>query len=386
MRRASGTHRRPGRMTAPITASLPEASSATPVTPIFTVLIDTYNYAHYIEDAVRSVLAQKFPAELREILVIDDGSTDDTETRMAKFGDAIRYFKKANGGQASAFNFGLQHARGEYVALLDADDVWLPDKLQRIHQAFQNHPDAGMAYHRLYQWMNGGTGAQAGEELSTLGHFIAVSGRVTDSRFSLLCYPMMQTSSLVFRLAAMQDLLPVPEVLRTQADAFLTALIIFICPVVAVDEYLAKYRLHGANQFYGATRGLSRLQLENRIATRNALMLAIRDWLRRHGIDCESPNIRDYLRQWDKAQEIDRFALRAPNFWEYFKHLVEFPVRYRELMTGRELIYNYVRAFAALLLGYGGLHHFDEFYARRKNRATPPDNSGGSRAKDDAAR
>jgi len=373
-------------MTAPLTAPLPETSFSASVTPIFTVLIDTYNYAQYIEDAVQSVLAQNFPAELREILVIDDGSTDDTETRLAKFGGAIRYFKKANGGQASAFNFGLQHARGEYVALLDADDVWLPDKLQRIYQAFQNQPDAGMAYHRLYQWTNDGSGTKGGEKLSTLGHFIAVSGRVTDTRFSLLCYPMMQTSSLVFRRAAMQDLLPVPEVLRTQADAFLTALIIFICPVVAVDEYLAKYRLHGANQFHGDTRGLSRPQLENRVAMRSALISAIRDWLRRHGIDCESANIRDYLRQWEKAQEIDRFALQAPNSWEYFKHLVEFPVLYRELMTGRELIYNYVRAFAALLLGYGGLHHFDDFYTRRKNRATRPDNTHGNNAKGDAAR
>jgi glycosyltransferase involved in cell wall biosynthesis len=373
-------------MTAPLTASLPEASAATPVTPIFTVLIDTYNYAHYIEDAVRSVLAQNFPAELREILVIDDGSTDDTEARLAKFGGAIRYFKKANGGQASAFNFGLQHARGEYVALLDADDVWLPDKLPRIHQAFQNQPDTGMAYHRLYQWIPGGSGAEAGDQLSTLGHFIAVSGRVTDTRFSLLCYPMMQTSSLVFRRAAMQDLLPVPEVLRTQADAFLTALIIFICPVVAVDEYLAKYRLHGSNQFHGDTRAVSRPQLENRVAMRSELILAIANWLRRHGIDCQSANIRDYLRQWGKAQEIDRFALRAPNSWEYFKHLVEFPVLYRELMTGRELIYNYMRAFAALLLGYGGLHHFDDFYARRKNGAARTGNSGESREKGDAAR
>jgi glycosyltransferase involved in cell wall biosynthesis len=372
-------------MTAPLTASLPEASSATPVTPIFTVLIDTYNYAHYIEDAVRSVLGQTVPPELREILVIDDGSTDDTETRLAKFGDAIRYFKKANGGQASAFNFGLQHARGEYVALLDADDVWLPDKLQRIHQAFQNQPDAGMAYHRLYQWTADG-GTKAGDKLSTRGHFIAVSGRVTDTRFSLRCYPMMQTSSLVVRRAAMQDLLPVPEVLRTQADAFLTGLIIFICPVVAVDEYPAKYRLHGANQFHGDTRGLSRSQLENRVAMRSALISAIQDWLRRHGIDCQSANIRDYLRQWEKAQEIDRFTLRWPNSWEYFKHLVEFPVRYRELMTGRELIYNYVRAFAALLLGYEGLHHFDEFYARRKHLAARPGNSGKSGDQGDAAR
>jgi hypothetical protein len=255
-----------------------------------------------------------------------------------------------------------------------------------MHQAFQDQQDAGMGYHRLYQWTDIGTSAGGQEQLSTLGHFIAVSGRITDTRFSLLCYPMMQTSCLVFRRAAMQDLLPVPEVLRTQADAFLTALIIFICPVVAVDEFLAKYRVHGANQFHGDTRGLSRSQLENRMAMRSALMAAVQDWLRRHGVDGQSANIRDYLRQWEKAQEIDRFALQAPNPWEYFKHLVEFPVLYRELMTGRELVYNYVRAFAALLLGYGGLHHFDEFYARRKNREVRAENSGQSGEKGDAQR
>src|SRR5580700_8026024 len=102
-------------------------------TPFFTVLIDTYNYGQYIEEAVQSVLAQSFPEEEREIVVVDDGSTDDTAERLKKYGDGIRYLRKANGGQASAFNFGFEQARVEVIALLDADDVWLPDKLGRVH-------------------------------------------------------------------------------------------------------------------------------------------------------------------------------------------------------------------------------------------------------------
>ncbi len=100
--------------------------------PFFTVVIDTYNYGQYVEEAVSSVLTQEFPAEEREILVVDDGSTDDTQERLRKFGDAIRYLRKTNGGQASAFNFGFEQARGEIIALLDADDVWLPGKLQSV--------------------------------------------------------------------------------------------------------------------------------------------------------------------------------------------------------------------------------------------------------------
>ncbi len=62
--------------------------------PFFTVLIDTYNYGAYVQEAVASALAQDFPAEEREILVVDDGSTDDTEERLRKFGEAICYLRK----------------------------------------------------------------------------------------------------------------------------------------------------------------------------------------------------------------------------------------------------------------------------------------------------
>src|SRR6266436_3776638 len=207
--------------------------------PYFTVLIDAYNYGEYIEEGVLSGLRQDFPSEEREILVVDDGSTDDTHERLRKYGESIRYLRKPNGGQASAFNFGFEHARGEVVALLDADDVWLPGKLGRIHEAFERNPAAGMVYHRVKLWS--GSGACSDDT-----HFVPVSGRVPESRRALLQYPMVGTSCLAFRRAVLKDLMPVPEALRSQADAYLTALVIFIAPVVAVPEFLGKYRLHGA--------------------------------------------------------------------------------------------------------------------------------------------
>ncbi len=66
--------------------------------PFFTVLIDTYNYGEFIEEAVSSVLAQEFPPEEREILVVDDGSTDDTRQRLQKYKGEILYLRKPNGG------------------------------------------------------------------------------------------------------------------------------------------------------------------------------------------------------------------------------------------------------------------------------------------------
>src|SRR6266852_9194662 len=118
--------------------------------PLITVLIDTYNYGRFIEDAIESVLKQDFPVEQVEIVVVDDGSTDDTAERVKKYGSRIRYLYKPNGGQASAFNFGFANAKGEIIALLDADDVWMPVKLQRVYEELERRPAAGMVYHRVH--------------------------------------------------------------------------------------------------------------------------------------------------------------------------------------------------------------------------------------------
>src|SRR2546422_11568885 len=96
--------------------------------PFFTVLIDTYNYGEFIEEAVSSVLGQDFPAEQREILVVDDGSIDDTRERLQKYGGEILYLRKQNGGQALAFNYGFVDSRGKVIALLGGGDAWLPGK------------------------------------------------------------------------------------------------------------------------------------------------------------------------------------------------------------------------------------------------------------------
>lgn len=329
-------------------------------TPYFSVLIDTYNYGCYVEEAVSSALAQDFPSKEREILVVDDGSTDDTAARLRKFGNAIRYLYKPNGGQASAFNYGFANARGEVVALLDADDVWMPEKLSRLGEVFERNPDAGMAYHRLY-WWDGGNGIEADR------YFIPVSGRVPESRSALLQYPMASTSCLAFRRGAIEKLLPVPETLRSQADAFLTALVIFIAPIVAVEDYLGRYRLHATNLFQTAAAAKpSPAQVEHRMSMRAGLLSEIQKWLLKNGHDLRSADLRAYLMQWKKAQLRDGFALQAPGRFKYFHHLLGYPWTYGEIMTTRHRVYSYMRACAALVLGYHHLHLFDD--ARRKRK------------------
>jgi glycosyltransferase involved in cell wall biosynthesis len=327
--------------------------------PFVTVLIDTFNYGRYVEEAIESVLAQDFPWEQREILVVDDGSTDDTTERLKKYGEKIRYLRKENGGQASAFNFGFASARGEIIATLDADDVWLPGKLRRVCAIFEQNPDAGMVYHRAHVW-------RGGDEVEVDSYFAEVSGRVPESRVALLSYAMVATSCLAFRRSALQSLLPVPEALRSQADAYLTALVIFVAPVVALPEFLAKYRIHGANLFQTGADGAAPGAIEHRMAMRAELSAQIQKWLTGTGHDTSSPDLQAYLKQWAKAQEADSFKLRKPSRWKYFLHLAEFPRVYGEILSPRHYAYSYLRAFGALLLGYDHLYLLDLLQRRRK--------------------
>lgn len=108
------------------------------------VIIPTYNRRELVQRAIGTVLAQT--RTVQEILVVDDGSTDGTEDALAAaFGDRIRYVRQANGGVSSARNHGLRLARGRYLALLDSDDEWLPEKTQRQIEWLQARPDYGMA-------------------------------------------------------------------------------------------------------------------------------------------------------------------------------------------------------------------------------------------------
>src|SRR5580692_2357527 len=115
--------------------------------PFVTALIDTYNHEAFIEKAIESVLHQDFPAVESEILVVDDGSTDRTPELVRKFAPRVRMLRKANGGQASAFNAAIPEAQGEIVAFLDGDDWWAPGKLTAVADVFARDAAVGLVGH-----------------------------------------------------------------------------------------------------------------------------------------------------------------------------------------------------------------------------------------------
>jgi glycosyltransferase involved in cell wall biosynthesis len=109
-----------------------------------TVIIPTYNRSEYLPESLSSVLGQTLsPAQL---IVVDDGSIDNTRDVVARFGARIQYIAKPNGGKSSALNFALPHATGEFIWIFDDDDIAEPDALERLLRALQENPGCGFAY------------------------------------------------------------------------------------------------------------------------------------------------------------------------------------------------------------------------------------------------
>ena len=112
-------------------------------TPTVSVVIPAYNAAWCVRKAIVSVLEQDYTE--RELIVVDDGSSDDTAAVLAGYGDRIRVVSKPNGGLSSARNAGIRTARGSLIAFLDADDWWLRGKLSRQVELMDRHPELGFS-------------------------------------------------------------------------------------------------------------------------------------------------------------------------------------------------------------------------------------------------
>mgnify|MGYP001046545110 CR=1 FL=1 len=214
---------------------------------VLSVIITAYEYGNYIEDAIVSALQQSLPRESYEIIVVDDGSTDSTRQIAAKYLPRIVYCYKENGGQASAFNLGLGIARGEYVAFLDADDYWHPDKLQIVLTAFKSDPSVDVVYHPLNT-------VDADKRPKGMTPSLPANsfyyGRPVE--FSLNHFtPAGSTSSgMSWRRDVLKKLCPIPEVYRICADGYLMC----CAPLAArkfhlIGDHLGYYRLHGGNNY-----------------------------------------------------------------------------------------------------------------------------------------
>ena len=116
------------------------------------VVIPAFNKANLTIKTIESILGQTYGNI--EVIVVDDGSTDDTKNKLQLFGDRIHYIYKQNGGACSARNVGIKQATGEYIALIDCDDIFYPEKIAKSIECLEKKPDYGFVYTGAY-FING---------------------------------------------------------------------------------------------------------------------------------------------------------------------------------------------------------------------------------------
>lgn len=225
------------------------------------VLIDTYNHERFIEQAIVSVLEQDFPAADREIIVVDDGSTDHTPEIVKKFEPRVRLLRKENGGQASAFNAGIPECKGEIVAFLDGDDWWTQGKLQAVASTFDAEASVGLIGHGITEvFLDGRQHAELLREVPRFRIDSEAGARAFQLRKSFL-----GTSRMTFRAALLRQIGKVPEALRFQADEYLFTLAGFFADVMILRDSFTFYRLHETNAFQVADGNKEAIRRKQRI-------------------------------------------------------------------------------------------------------------------------
>lgn len=243
--------------------------------PFVTVLIDTYNHQPFIEDAINSVLSQDFPASETEILVVDDGSTDDTSEVVRQFAPRVRLLRKVNGGQASAFNVGIPETEGVIVAFLDGDDWWAPGKLTAVVQAFTANADIGLVGHGVTQVYP--DGRQCTEVPREVSRFRITSPE--EAKKFRMRRGFFGTSRMAYRKEILVRVGRVPEAIRFEADEYLFTLAALFADVMILSESFTFYRLHAGNlfQFVGVDKQAIRKKQRVLVALAQSLKQKMRE-------------------------------------------------------------------------------------------------------------
>jgi glycosyltransferase involved in cell wall biosynthesis len=222
--------------------------------PLISVLVDTFNQEHYIEQAILSALDQGLSPSEMEIVVVDDGSTDGTSEIVQKFLPRIRYLRKENGGQASAFNAAIPELRGEIVSFLDGDDWWARGKLRAVLDVLESAKDLAAVGHGYFEVNGAGINEMVlPEKTLKLDLSTPEAARLADTGRVLL-----GTSRLSVRRRILNRLMPIPEILTFCADTPIFTLALALGGAVVLDEPLCYYRLHGDNLFASAAQDRNR--------------------------------------------------------------------------------------------------------------------------------
>lgn len=231
-----------------------EVTSVMSNQPLVSIIINNFNYAQFIKQTIDSALNQNYP--FLEVLVVDDGSTDQSRQIITNYEDRIHCIFQENGKQAAALNTGFSASNGEIVLFLDADDYLLPNAVGRIVKAFKS--GIGKVHFRL-QVVDG--------DNQPLSYFIPsegmklASGEVWRQLLETSSYVSSPMSGNAYRRATLLPIFPIPDEYKTTADDYLMISTPFYAGgLIGIDEPIGVYRVHNHNQWALTTVSGSRFR------------------------------------------------------------------------------------------------------------------------------
>ena len=214
--------------------------------PLVSVLMPNYNYGEFIGEAIESVLRQTYSNF--ELIVCDDGSTDNSRAVVERYQarDArIKLLRQDNGGQGAAIYSAYAASKGEIIFLLDADDIYLPEKLAVVVAAHLASPNAGLVIHKM-QVIDGNR-----RKLRLIPSVSAMPSGWLGPRMMLTAPRMLlgspPSSGMSMHGAVAKVVLPLLAGKRIYSDTMIQSVAPLVTPILAVDQVLCEYRVHGNN-------------------------------------------------------------------------------------------------------------------------------------------
>ncbi|NES99877.1 MAG: glycosyltransferase [Sphaerospermopsis sp. SIO1G1] len=216
--------------------------------PLVSILINNYNYGNFLTEAIDSALNQTYSNI--EVIVVDDGSTDNSHEIIKSYEDRIIPVLKTNGGQASAFNLGFANSKGEIICFLDADDLFLPGKIKQVVHIFQDYPDTGWFFHKLEFFGNyQNQSLQNSQNRKPSGRYDfrekIISGKLRGTMPSI----NLATSAMCFRRSLLQAILPMPDEIRITSDDYIKYIALGTSPGYICLDKLSCQRIHNNNAY-----------------------------------------------------------------------------------------------------------------------------------------
>jgi glycosyltransferase involved in cell wall biosynthesis len=288
--------------------------------PSVTIVIPVYNRGLLVQETVDSVLSQDLPPELMEILVVDDGSTDDTFSILQSLygqNERVSLFSIPNGGVANARNFGLEKATGELIAFLDHDDLWHPQKLRRQVEVLSQDTRAAVVYSKWDEIDENGQKLAEESWLWKQAGWKPAEGEVLEAL--LMKNPIVSMSVPLIRTEFLRVIAGFDPQTAPADDWDLWMRLAARFPFRFIDEVLVSYRRHESQQSndeFRMWRGSHRATLKHwkRMLTHPRRLLVVLGsgyWLR---------TVNPYYRDARRAVEAGHWSEVKKQFWECWLH------------------------------------------------------------------